>query len=169
MCLAVGANDQADAWYWLDQVSDTWVPYSETDAQKLENGFRDWSGDTELVVDVDFCKLSPNRPIHRVHMTRLKEANGKNFSVNFIERAIIYDDKDDTEHRSRRLQQAEGKDGAHLHGICPSQLRMSLASITVLQWSRHAGSPWTWVYQESVSQSSEVKTFGGKNTCSLRL
>ena len=116
MSEAVGANDQADAWYWFDRTHDTWVPYSETDAEKLETGFRNWSGEGQLLVDVvDDSKTVPGRPRHRVHMTRVMEADGKSYSLNLVERTIVYDDKDDGGHRSRRAQQAEDKDGTRLH------------------------------------------------------
>ena len=115
MSEAVGASNQADAWYWFDRTHDTWVPYSETDAEKLEIEFRDWSGEGELLVDVNDSKTVPGRPRHRVHMTRVMEADGISYSLHLIERAIVYGDNDDGGHRSRRVQQAEDKDGTRLH------------------------------------------------------
>jgi hypothetical protein len=106
-------SSQAGAWYWLDQVADIWIPYSETDAEKLETAHFSLSKG-EVTVDVDWDhKTTPRRPRHRVHMTPMDD-NGGNVSFKFVERAILYEDQKGTGHRSRRVNQAESEHGKFL-------------------------------------------------------
>jgi WD40 repeat protein len=117
MCNAIGVDARPDVWYWFDQVSDTWISYSEEDSKLLEDKYREWSGAGELVVDIDFD--SEKRPRHRVKMKDKNQPSegdggGKSAFIEMKETSIPYDDSPRGKKRkSRRAAQAESEHGAH--------------------------------------------------------